>query len=132
MFIACIILPSKAMARSTDGSPKIRATANAARPASTPTSMPRINRLLTMLAYPCLVAGESEQVTSVMQEFMHIHAGNEGGRTFFGADEIEHGKEQQPEHDPGHQLTQRNGRRNDGGAKGRGRHDRLQGMMRPN
>src|SRR5262249_14247514 len=109
MFIACIILPSKAMARSTDGSPKIRATANAARPASPPPSMPRINRLLTMLAYPCLVAGEPEQMASVMQEFVHIHAGDEGGCTLFGADEIEHGKEQQPEQDPRRQLTQRNG-----------------------
>src|SRR5215467_5119490 len=87
------------MALSTCGSPNSLAKPNASSPAITPTIMPRIRRLLTM-GEARLVAGEAEQVPSVVHELMHVHAGDDGGGALLDPDEIERQHEQGAEDQP--------------------------------
>src|SRR2546430_12337096 len=100
---------SNAMARSTCGSPNTLAKTNASAAATTPTSMPRINRLrAVMAAAPALVAGEAEQVPAVVGELVHPLAGRERRGALLGADEVDrHDGQQQAEHGPRQQLPDR-------------------------
>jgi hypothetical protein len=55
------------------------------------------------------VAGETEEVTSVMYEFMHGIAGEDRQRALLGADEIQHNEHQHAaENRPGRHFAQRN------------------------
>src|SRR3954452_5172992 len=101
---------SKAMARSTCGSPNTWANTNASAAPTTPTSMPRINRWrAVMTAGPALVAGEAEQVPAVVGGLVHPLAGRERGGALLGADEVNrHDGQQQAENGPRQQLPDRN------------------------
>src|SRR5262245_37347484 len=106
--MAWCVCSSTAMAPSTWGSPKTSAKPNASRPAITPTIMPRISRARTIAGPPVLVAGEAEQVPSVVHELMHVHAGDDGGGPLLDPDEIERQHEQDAEDQPGGDRAHRN------------------------
>src|SRR5580704_6903275 len=104
---------SKAMARSTSGSPTNRANTKAKRPASRPTSIPRTSRLLAIRGCS-LVTGKAKQVPSVVHELVHVAPVKERGSSLLCADEVNRQQHQQtPKHGPRQKLTHRNrGKRN--------------------
>src|SRR5215469_9300095 len=91
------ICSSKPIARLTCGSPNSHAKAKARSPASAPASMPLTSSARTMALG--LMAGEAEQVPSVVDEFVDVHAGEDRRRALLGADEIERHQANQPSKD---------------------------------
>src|SRR5688500_13772561 len=82
---------SKAIAWSMGPSPNKVAKRYATTPAARPTNMPRTSRARADIsAAPSRsVAGEAEQVPSVVDELVHRRAGDERGDALLGADEVE-------------------------------------------
>jgi hypothetical protein len=67
---------------------------------------------------PAAVAGEAEEVTAVVHEFVDVHAGDQRGRAFLRADEIDGQEQKEPGEDrPGQDLGQRDARRSDDGRE---------------
>src|SRR5579871_1731303 len=113
---ACSIAVSKAMARSTEGSPAILRKQKEISPATRPNSMPRTSSFPVIethrQAREGSMTGEAEQMASVVQELMHIHAVENGRRTFLDADKIQAKQKQQAAEDrPGQNLANGNDRR---------------------
>ena len=107
---ASSIFASKAMARSTAGSPAIFKKTKAGAVPRRCRQASRAEAGVQPCAKPLLVAGESEQMAAVMHEFMHVHATDQGGRTFFGPNEIDRQKEKQAtENRPWKHLADGNG-----------------------
>lgn len=78
------------------------------------------------------VAGKAEEMTPIVHEFMHIGTGNEGGRAFLRADEIDgEQKEKASEDDPRQGLPNRNRGRMSGGPQGKIGHGALPGFRVP-
>src|SRR3954453_14704241 len=89
---------SKSMAAWTWGSPTAYANANASRPAARPASMPRTSRARTMTSP--LVAGEAEEVATVVHELVDEGAGEDRRGALLGADEVQqHDREHAREED---------------------------------
>jgi hypothetical protein len=64
------------------------------------------------------VAGEAEQVATIMDKFMNVHAGDHRCRAFFGAHEIDCQQEEQSAKDrPWQKLSNLNGTGRISGAK---------------
>src|SRR6187549_1611810 len=108
------------MAWATDDSPISRATRKATTPAAMPTSMPRTSSCLAMVrSPPRSVAGETEKVTAVVHELVHVGSTEHGGRTLFGADEVDHQRADHEREDrPGQEFTNRDDRQRHGGGNG--------------
>src|SRR4051794_16007288 len=89
---------SKAIALSTCGSPNTFAKTNASRPAARPASMPRIRSPRTVFepSMP-LVAGEAEEMASVVDPLVQGHALHDRRRALLGADEVEQQRRDQRE-----------------------------------
>ncbi len=57
------------------------------------------------------MAGETQQVATVMHKLMHVHAFEHGRRALLGADEVNREQQQQAAEDrPGQDFAQGNGR----------------------
>src|SRR5579875_906309 len=96
------------MARSTCGSPNSEAKPKARTPANRPASIPRISKPRTTGRPSASVAGEAQQMPSVVDELVNVHAGNERGGALLGADEVEGEQgEQSAEYRPRQNLAQR-------------------------
>src|SRR3954447_3945998 len=78
---------SKAIAWSIGGSPNRRANPKASRAAITPTIMPRTRRVPTTVNSS--VAGEAEEMATVVKELVDVQALDKGRGALFGTDEIE-------------------------------------------
>src|SRR5262245_61397209 len=92
---------SKAMARSTEGSPNTLAKPNTSRPATKPTSIPRMSSNRTMTSESGSMTRKTEQMAPVMHELMYIHSGKDRCRAFLYADEIDSKKQDNSEDQPG-------------------------------
>ena len=57
------------------------------------------------------VAGKADQMAPVVNEFVHVHAGDEAGGTLFRADEIDRQQQDGAEDGPWQQFPDRDGRR---------------------
>src|SRR4029077_2926190 len=80
------------------------------------------------------VAGEAEQMPSVVQELVHIHAADKRGRALLGPDEIERQKQEKAgEYCPGQNFADRDGRRQRRGKRPQCRvcHEYSPGITRP-
>src|SRR5215469_2024150 len=107
---ACAV--SNAIARSTGGSPTSFKKPNPRRPASTPTIIPRSNSAPVITAPPpWSVAGKAQQMPSVVDEFVHVHAVEQRCRALLDPDEIDRQRGDEAAKDqPGQQFAQRDGR----------------------
>src|SRR5262249_30992271 len=109
---AWAVLYSKSIDRSICGSPKTLPKVKASSAAKTPTSIPRMRNERIMLSSPRSVAGEAEQVATVVHELVDEVARDDRGGAFLGADEVVEQQEHQPTEDGvGKPLTHRDGDR---------------------
>src|ERR1700754_4669841 len=108
---------SNARPPSRAGSPNTRAKTNAISPATRPASIPRTSSDLTIAACRS-VAGEAEQVPTVVDELVQHFAREHRGGSLVEADEVEQGQEDHPaEQRPRGDLAQRDRRGDDTGDR---------------
>src|SRR5262249_8308246 len=114
---AASLASSYAIARSTDGSPARDANPAPSTPAQNPATRPQISSLLSI----CLVAGEAEQVATVVDELVHVGAGDERRGSLVHPDHVDQQQQGEGEQCPRRDLAERDGGRMDGLGQRRAR-----------
>src|SRR5689334_12381524 len=110
---AWAVLYSKSMARSIWGSPTIRPKPKAASAARMPTSIPRMRNVrIISVVLRRSVAGEAEEVATVVHELVDVVAVDDRRGALFGTDEVEEDQHEQATEDGvGEPLAHRDGDR---------------------